>query len=198
MNKNKKKQRVAVLISGNGSNLQALITTCKNNDYPAEIALVISNIPNVKGLQRAIEADIPALTIPHSKYNNRADFESTLNDALTRYEIDIICLAGFMRILGKEFVQKWSGRILNIHPSILPKYKGLNTHERALNNGEKEAGCTVHHVVAELDAGPNIIQAIIPIYSNDTAQTLKLRVQTQEHIIYPIALNIIAQQLSAA
>lgn len=189
------KKRVAVLISGEGTNLQALIDAAADDDYPAAIALVISNRPHVPGLQRAIQADIPATVIPHDDYPDRAAFEAAVQTALETYAIDIVCLAGFMRVLSDDFVRPWQGRMLNIHPSLLPKYKGLHTHRRALEAGDSEAGCTVHFVTPELDSGPIILQAAVRIRPDDTEVTLKARVRRQEHTIYPQALYQVAMSL---
>lgn len=178
-----------MLISGSGSNLQSLIDAAKAEDYPAEIALVISNKANAFGLQRAQREGIATQLVDHRAYENRAKFETALHGALQGAGIEFVCLAGFMRVLGDDFVQKWQGRMINIHPSLLPKYRGLNTHARAIEAGEKEAGCTVHWVVPELDAGPIIAQAAVPIVAEDTVESLAKRVLQQEHQLYPQALK---------
>jgi phosphoribosylglycinamide formyltransferase-1 len=186
------RKKVAVLISGGGSNLQALIDACAAPDFPAQITLVISNQAEAFGLQRAEKAGIPTQVISHRDYASRADFEAALHHALVAAPIDIICLAGFMRVLEAEFVQKWAGKMLNIHPSLLPAYKGLHTHRRALEAGETEAGCTVHFVSPDLDSGDVILQARVPILAGDTEASLAARVLEQEHRIYPAALKQVA------
>ena len=158
-------------------------------DYPARPAIVISNVPNAGGLARAQELGIPTETVDHQEFDNRADFETELHSRLLAADADFVCLAGFMRVLTEGFVARWSGRMLNIHPSLLPKYPGLNTHARALAGGDKQAGCTVHWVTAGLDSGPIIDQARVEIHPDDTAQTLAARVLTQEHLLYPAALR---------
>lgn len=187
--------RTAVLISGKGSNLAALIEAAKTPGYPAEIALVISNKPEAAGLRVATEADIPTKIIPHADYSSRDDFDTAIQAALEAHRIQLVCLAGFMRVLTPEFVGRWPGRMLNIHPSLLPQYKGLNTHARAIEAGETEAGCTVHLVVPELDSGPILAQAQVPVLPGDTPDTLAARVQAQEHRIYPQALATVALSL---
>jgi phosphoribosylglycinamide formyltransferase-1 len=187
--------RTAVLISGGGSNLQALIDACATPDFPAEICLVISNKAEAYGLTRAENAGIPILVIPHQHYPDRTSFEQAIHAALEDVGTEIVCLAGFMRILGAEFVEKWTGRMLNIHPSLLPAYKGLHTHQRAIEAGEKIAGCTVHHVIPDLDAGEIILQAEVPVLEDDTAKTLAARVLVEEHRIYPAALKMLAESL---
>lgn len=194
------KAKVAVLISGNGSNLQALIDACEkpniedNSDYPAEIALVISNKPNAYGLVRAKNHNITTCVLSQNDYANREDFDAAIHQQLIAANIDIVCLAGFMRLLTPAFVAKWQGRMLNIHPSLLPDYKGLNTHARVLANGETKTGATVHHVVAEMDAGEIIIQQSVAIAADDDAQTLQQKVHILEYIIYPKALKKIVTQ----
>jgi len=176
--------RVVVLISGSGSNLQALI-----DDLPINIAAVISNKPDVFGLQRAQNANIPQHIINHREYSDRESFDQAVAQTIDQYNADLVVLAGFMRILTGDFVRHYQGRMINIHPSLLPKYQGLHTHQRALEAQDSCHGVTVHFVTEELDGGPNIIQAIVPIVDNDNADTLAKRVQAQEHIIYPMAVN---------
>lgn len=183
------KKRVAVLISGHGANLQALIDACAQANYPADITHVISNKADAYGITRAQRAGIPTTVIPHRDYPDRAAFEAALHDALSAAAPDIVCLAGFMRILEAGFVQKWQGKMINIHPSLLPKYKGLHTHRRAIEAGDAEAGCTVHWVVPEMDSGEIIGQKRVPILSDDTEDTLAERVKEQELILYPEALR---------
>lgn len=186
--------KVAVLISGRGSNLQALIDACKQPEFPAEIALVISNVPGAAGLDRAARAGIPTRTIDHRAFQGRGPFEDALDAALREAGAELVCLAGFLRILTAPFVERWRGRLINIHPSLLPKYPGLDTHARALAAGEKFAGCTVHYVVPEVDAGPVIVQASVPVRAGDTPDTLAARVLKVEHRCYPLALQLIAEE----
>lgn len=183
------KKRTAVLISGSGSNLQALLNAARAPDYPAEISLVISNKTDAYGLERAKKAGVKTELLPHANFTTRETYDAALHALLESNDIEVVCLAGFMRILTPSFVKKWRGRMLNIHPSLLPKFTGLHTHKRALEAGEKEHGCTVHFVTDELDAGPVILQARVPILSNDTQETLAARVLEQEHRIYPEALK---------
>lgn len=187
------KKRVAVLISGGGTNLQALINAAKDPSYPASLSLVISNQAAAGGLQRAEQAGIPTQIIAHIDFQDRASYDAELHQALLGAQIDLVCLAGFMRLLTADFVQKWEGRMINIHPSLLPSFKGLNTHQQALDAGVKLAGCTVHFVVPEMDAGPIIAQASVPVLDDDTERTLRARVLEQEHKLYPEALAALAQ-----
>ena len=184
--------KIAVLISGRGSNLQSLIDAQARGSLSAEISLVISNIPNATGLERAIRAGIPTKTISHRDFLDRRDFEGAINIALLEAHIELVCLAGFMRLLTDSFVNKWADRLVNIHPSLLPSFKGLNTHERALDAGVRFTGCTVHFVRSEMDDGPVILQAAVPILPDDDADSLAARVLEQEHIIYPLAVDMIA------
>lgn len=190
-----RRRPVAVLISGRGSNLQALIDDAAAPDCPYEIVLVISNRPGAYGLERAKQAGIAALTIDHKTHPDRETFDAALHDALIASGSDIVCLAGFMRILTPGFVSKWEGRMLNIHPSLLPKYKGVDTHARALAAGDETHGCSVHYVTAELDDGPVIAQAEIPVLDGDTPDTLAERVLEVEHRLYPQALRKAALDL---
>lgn len=183
------KSRIAVLISGSGSNLQAIIDACQNQQIAADIAMVISNRPNVKGLQRAEKAGIANTCIDHSEFASREAFDQALSDSLEAINPDLIVLAGFMRILTPEFVTNFHGKLMNIHPSLLPKYPGLNTHQRAIDDGESNAGVTVHFVTAELDGGPAIVQATIAIANNDDAASLAAKVLIEEHKIYPRAIS---------
>ncbi len=189
-----RKKRVAVLISGNGSNLQALIDAARETNYPAEIKLVIADQENAYGLTRAANAGIEGIAIKRDDFSTRSGFEEEINKRLLEKEIEIICLAGFMRVLSAEFVEKWRGRMINIHPSLLPKYKGLNTHQRALEAGEKEAGCSVHFVETEIDSGAIIMQKSVPILPEDTAESLAARVLSAEHQIYPQALKALCSR----
>lgn len=186
--------KLAVLISGRGSNLQSLIDACARDDFPARIAVVIANRPDAYGLVRAQAAGIPALVIDHKAYSGRADFEAALQAELARYDIDLVCLAGFMRVLGADFIAGWEGRLVNIHPSLLPDYKGLDTHARVLADGRTETGCSVHYVTADLDAGPVILQRRVPVMPGDTADGLAARVLMAEHEAYPAAVARIAAE----
>jgi phosphoribosylglycinamide formyltransferase-1 len=187
------KKRVAILISGRGSNMTALIEAAKAKDYPAEIALVVSNRPDAAGLDRARSCGIPTAVIDHTTFGgDRETFEQALDQELREQRIDLVCLAGFMRLLTPWFVNRWSGRMLNIHPSLLPQFKGLHTHRRALEAGVKRHGATVHFVVPEMDAGPIVIQDSVAVHENDTEETLAARVLELEHKIYPRALRAVA------
>jgi len=188
-----RKVRTAVLISGRGSNLAALIAACRDADFPAEIALVISNVDTAEGLAVAAAAHIPAQTISHKSYATREDFDAAIDAALNEAKIELICEAGFMRIHSDGFVRKWQGRMLNIHPSLLPAFKGIRVHQQAIDAGVRVSGCTVHFVVPELDSGPIIAQAAVPVYPDDTAATLEARVLTEEHKLYPAALKRVAE-----
>ena len=182
------KARVAVLISGGGSNLQALLDAAADPAYPAEIVLVVSNRAGAGGLQRAANAGVPTRVIDHKAYDDRAAFDAALDEALRAARPDAICLAGFMRVLTAGFVEGWKGRILNIHPSLLPLFKGLHVHRQALDAGVRVSGCTVHLVTPELDDGPIVGQAVVPVLPDDTEEQLADRVLTVEHELYPLAL----------
>lgn len=184
--------RVVVLISGSGSNLQALIDGQQSGALDIVIEAVISNRPNVLGLARAEQAGIATKTLDHKAFDSREAFDQQLARDIDEYQPDLIVLAGFMRILTPEFVRHYLGKMLNIHPSLLPKYQGLHTHRRAIDAGDSEHGVTVHFVTEELDGGPPVIQAIVPILEGDTEESLAKRVQTQEHIIYPKAVQYFA------
>jgi phosphoribosylglycinamide formyltransferase-1 len=181
--------RLAVLISGRGSNLQAFIEASAGGALSADIAVVISNNPAAAGLQLAAGAGIPSRSIDHRAFSSREAFDAALAVEVDHWDVDLVILAGFMRILTPVFIQPFSGRLLNVHPSLLPRYPGLNTHQRALDAGDREAGVTVHFVTLELDGGPPIIQARVPILPGDTAQSLADRVVVQEHRIYPLAAH---------
>jgi len=190
------RQRTAILISGRGTNMAALIAAARNPSYPAEIALVISNIPSAKGLEIAEAAGIKTLIISHKEYSIKSMFEKRILQALNEAKIELVCLAGFMRVLSASFISHFEGRILNIHPSLLPAYRGLDTHKRALADGVKEHGCTVHFVVPELDAGPIIAQVKVPVLESDTEETLSARVLAAEINLYPDALAKVAEKLA--
>lgn len=187
--------RTAVLISGNGSNLQALIDASRAENYPAEIVLVISNVANVRGLLRASKTEIPSVVVPHGGYATREAYDNAVDAVLAQYKVELVCLAGFMRILSEAFVRQWEGRMINIHPSLLPNYKGLNTHARVLAAGEKEHGASVHWVTAELDSGAIILQKSIPVFAGESEESLTRRVHAVEHEIYPQALATVARGL---
>ena len=186
--------RLVVLISGNGSNLQAIIDNIANKNLPAQIVAVISNKADAYGLERAKKASIKHHVLSYNDFTDREHYDLALKNLIDEYQPDLIILAGFMRILSDEFVQYYSQKMMNIHPSLLPKYKGLNTHQRALDAGEKEHGCSVHFVTTELDDGPVILQATVSIEDNDTAETLATRVHQQEHRIYPEAIRLFAEK----
>jgi len=188
------KKRVAILISGRGSNMTALIEAAKADDYPAEITLVVSNRPDAPGLTRARTAGIATAVVDHTPFGeNREAFERALDGELRAQRIDLVCLAGFMRLLTPWFVARWSGRMLNIHPSLLPEFKGLHTHRRALEAGAQRHGATVHFVVPEVDAGPIVAQDSVAVREGDTEETLAERVLEVEHRIYPRALRAVAE-----
>jgi phosphoribosylglycinamide formyltransferase-1 len=188
------KKRVAVLISGRGSNMTALIEAAQAKDYPAEIVLVVSNRPDAAGLARAREAGVATAVVDHQPFGkDREAFERALDDELRKNGVEIVCLAGFMRLLTAWFIGRWRGRILNIHPALLPEFKGLDTHRRALEAGVKRHGATVHFVVEETDAGPVISQQSVPVLQGDTEATLAARVLEIEHRIYPEALRLVAE-----
>lgn len=187
------KPRVAVLISGRGSNMMSLLEAASVPGYPVEIAAVISNRPDAHGLARAQAANIPTRTVDHKAYADRTSFDAALDAVLEDEQVDFVCLAGFMRLLTAEFTRKWYGRMINIHPALLPSFKGLHTHERALEEGVRIHGCTVHFVTPEMDVGPIIMQAAVPVLDGDTPETLGARVLAQEHIIYPAALRLVTE-----
>ncbi len=188
------KKRVAVLISGRGSNMAALIEAAQASDYPAEIVLVVSNRPDASGLARARLAGVETAVVDHTAFGeDREAFERALDAKLQAHHVDLVCLAGFMRLLTPRFVTRWSGRMLNIHPALLPQFKGLNTHRRALAAGVMRHGATVHFVVPEMDSGPIIAQDSVPVVEGDTEATLAARVLEIEHRIYPEALRLVAE-----
>ena len=187
-----KRVRTAVLISGRGSNLAALLTAAQAQTYPAEIALVMSNRPGAPGLEHAVRQKVPCAVVDHTRFDATADFEAELTAVLIEAGIELVCLAGFMRLLSPEFVTLWRDRLLNIHPSLLPAFRGLNTHERALAAGVRIHGATVHFVRAETDAGPIVAQGAVPVLPGDTAESLSARVLAVEHRLYPMALARVA------
>jgi phosphoribosylglycinamide formyltransferase-1 len=188
------RKRVAVFISGRGSNMAALIEAAKDKSYPAEIVLVVSNRPDAGGLLVARAAGIATEAVDHTNFGkDRAGFEHAVQATLERHRIDLVCLAGFMRLLTADFVKKWQWRILNIHPALLPAFKGLDTHKRALEAGAKRHGATVHFVVPEMDSGPIIAQGAVAVHPGDSEEALAARVLKTEHRIYPLALKLVAE-----
>ena len=187
------KTKIGVLISGRGSNLQALIDACQSGALSAEISLVISNRPSAYGIERAKAAGVPVSIIDHKDFETRDNFDDAVKDALELANVEFVCLAGFMRILTPEFVSHWRGRMLNIHPSLLPSFKGLNVHERMLEAGVKIAGCTVHFVSPDLDDGPIIGQIAVPVLPHDTSESLASRILLEEHKLYPRCLRILIE-----
>jgi phosphoribosylglycinamide formyltransferase-1 len=187
------RRRVGILISGRGSNMAALIEAAQAPDYPAEIVIVISNEPDAAGLAFATSHGIPTVVVNHRNYSSRETFAEAIEAETFTAGVEIVCLAGFMRLLATPFVERWRGRMLNVHPSLLPAYKGLNTHARALAEGAKMHGCTVHFVAPELDSGPVILQAEVPVLPGDDERSLAARVLKEEHRIYPEALRLVAE-----
>jgi len=185
--------RIGVLISGRGSNLKALIEACEEPGFRGRIALVISNRPGAGGLAVAEAAGIPTLVIDHKEFSTRETFDAELDRALVNAGVELVCNAGFMRILTDGFVEKWRDRQLNIHPSLLPAFKGLHVHQRALDAGVKITGCTVHFVRPEMDEGPIVAQAAVPVLPGDTAETLSQRILEAEHKLYPLALKLVVE-----
>jgi phosphoribosylglycinamide formyltransferase 1 len=189
------KKRVAVLISGRGSNMECLIAACADPDFPATIIGVVSNKAEAHGLVTAAAHGIPAFAVPHKDYETRDGHDAAMHRTLLSLAPDIIACAGYMRIMTPAFVNKWQGKMINIHPSLLPKFKGIHTHERALEAGAKTHGCTVHYVTAGLDEGPNIAQSVVAVLENDTPDTLQARVLVEEHKLYPKALKMVCETL---
>ncbi len=190
------RKRVAILISGRGSNMRSLIEAAEDADFPAEIALVLSNRPDAGGLKVAEDAGIATAVVDHKAYpKDRPGFDAAVHAKLTEAGVDLVCLAGFMRLLTPGFVEAWHDRMINIHPSLLPLFPGLHTHQRAIEAGMRLAGCTVHYVRPEMDSGPIIAQAAVPIAFDDTPESLAARILTVEHEIYPLALALVAAGL---
>lgn len=187
------KIRLVVLISGRGSNLQAILDQASSGELPVEVAAVISNRPGVHGLERARQAGVPALELDHKLFADRPEFEAALIDLIDHYRPDLVILAGFMRVLTPGFTEHYQGRIFNIHPSLLPKFRGLHTHERAIAAGETVHGASIHFVTAELDGGPVIVQARVPVLPDDDPDTLAARVLEREHRLYPQAIRWFAE-----
>ncbi len=186
------KKRVGILISGRGSNMMSLIAAARDPDFPAEIACVLSNRPEAEGLFKAAGAGLPTRAIDHKRFRERSEFETELDAALHAFKVDLVACAGFLRLMTPAFVERWRNRMLNIHPSLLPAFPGLYTHARALAAGVKVTGCTVHVVRAEMDSGPIVAQAAVPVLDGDTAESLAARVLEAEHKLYPHALELFA------
>ena len=189
----KPKKRVAILISGRGSNMMALIEAAKAVDYPAEIVGVFSNKVDAPGLDFARANGVPTVAVSHKDFASREAFDAVIDETLAGWRADYVCLAGFMRIFSQGFAQKWAGRMLNIHPSLLPLHKGLKPQQQALDAGDTESGCTVHWVIPDLDDGPTILQARVPVEPDDTADTLAARILVEEHKAYPQALAMVVR-----
>lgn len=185
--------RLGVLVSGRGSNLQALIDACADPAFPAGIALVVSNVAGAYAVERAQQAGIATAVLPHREYENRAAFDAAVQERLAAAGVQLVCLAGFMRLLTPGFVDAWRDRMVNIHPSLLPSFKGLHPQQQALDAGVKVSGCTVHYVRNEMDSGPIIVQGVVPVAPGDTAETLADRILTAEHAAYPLAVRLIAE-----
>ena len=188
-----KKTKIAILISGRGSNMEVLVKACAKKSFPAEVVLVLSNRPKAGGLKFAKSKGICTSVIDHTAFEDRDSFEHALHEALKQADVSLICLAGFMRVLNAGFVNQWRARILNIHPSLLPSFKGLHTHQRVLEAGVRFTGCTVHFVRPEMDSGPIISQAVVPIEARDTPETIAAKVLKLEHRIYPEAVRLVAE-----
>ena len=188
-----RKLKLGVMISGSGTNLQALIDACAKDNFPAEVSVVISNRPSAQGLERAQKAGIDAVCVDHTEFENRADFETAIHECLKEHDVELVCLAGFMRILNADFVNRWKDRMINIHPSLLPSYKGLHTHARAIEDGVRFGGCTIHFVRPEMDDGPIIMQAAVPISDGETEDSLAEKILRYEHQMYPAAVRLIAE-----
>lgn len=188
------RKKLAVLISGRGSNMEAILNATRFKDYPAKICIVISDNPEAKGLETAIKSGIEARSFKRNDYQDKASHERAIMEAINASGADLICLAGYMRILSSDFTDTYDGRLINIHPSLLPKFKGLNTHQRAIAAGEKEHGCTVHYVNSQMDGGKIISQAVIPVLEDDTADTLASRVLIEEHKLYQEVIRNLAKQ----
>ncbi len=187
------KLKIAVLVSGGGTNLQSLIDHCRDPNSPVEITLVLCNVPGAFALERAKKADIPTVVVNHKDFDGREPFESAMHAELERSGAELVCLAGFMRLLTDGFVDKWHDRLINIHPSLLPAFRGLHVQQKAINYGARFSGCTVHFVRPAMDDGPIIVQAVVPIYGNDDEGSLAARILAEEHKIYPLAVRLIAE-----
>jgi len=188
------RRRTAILISGRGSNMTALIEAAESPNFPAEISLVLSSRPDAAGIARAVAAGVAAEPLDYAAFAGKTEFEAAISARLEQHGIDLVCLAGFMRLLSDEFVETWRDRLINIHPSLLPAFAGLNTHARALDAGVKIHGCTVHYVRAAMDSGPIVAQAAVPVLPGDTPGLLAARVLAAEHHLFPFALSLVASQ----
>ena len=185
--------QIGILISGRGTNLQALIDACRAPEFPARIALVLSNNAEAPGLARATDANIPTRVVDHRDFADRDVYDEAVGAALEEAGVELVCLAGFMRLLSESFVNRWRDRVINVHPSLLPAFKGLNVHERVLAAGVRFSGCTVHFVRPEMDDGPVIVQSVVPVAPDDTPKTLAARVLVTEHRCYPLTVRLIAE-----
>ncbi|MEC9313477.1 MAG: phosphoribosylglycinamide formyltransferase [Pseudomonadota bacterium] len=194
MTESRSKARLVILISGRGSNMRSIVEAANQGQLDVDIAAVISNRPDAAGLEYAQQAGIDAQVIDHKLYDSRESFDAAMAEVIDSYQPDFVILAGFMRILTADFVEHFAGRLINIHPSLLPKFKGLHTHQRAIEAGETEHGASVHFVTAELDDGPVILQAKVPVLADDDADTLAARVLEQEHLLYPAAIQKLVSQ----
>lgn len=194
MTESRSKARLVILISGRGSNMRSIVEAANQGQLDVDIAVVISNRPDAAGLEYAQQAGIDARVIDHKLYDSRESFDAAMAEVIDSYQPDFVILAGFMRILTADFVEHFAGRLINIHPSLLPKFKGLHTHQRAIESGETEHGASVHFVTAELDEGPVILQAKVPVLADDDADTLAARVLEQEHLLYPAAIQKLVSQ----
>ncbi len=184
--------KLGVLVSGSGSNLQALLDACAQPGFPAEVAVVVSNIPTAFALERARKAGVPAVVLEHKSFGSRADFEKALVEKLVEAGVEWVCLAGFMRLLGADFLGRFTGKVLNIHPSLLPAFPGLHAQRQALEHGVKVAGCTVHYVDPGMDTGPIIAQAVVPVLPGDDEAALSARILEEEHRLYPLVVKLVA------
>ena len=186
------RKKTAILISGRGSNMVALMEASASDEFPAQIVLVLSNVPDAPGLAKAAAAGIQTKAIDHKAFDDRPQFEAAVQAELDAAGVELVCLAGFMRLLTDEFVTTWHNRMINIHPSLLPSYKGLDTHRRVIRDGVRMTGCTVHYVRSQMDQGPIIAQAAVPVHADDTDERLAARVLEAEHALYPMALELVA------
>lgn len=191
--KTMKKLKTAILISGSGTNLQALINACADHNFPAQIVLVLSNKADAYGLKRAEKAGLKTVVINHKDYKSREEFDEAMDKAIVESGAEFVCMAGFMRILSSWFTKKWQGQLINIHPSLLPSFKGMHAQQQALEAGVKIAGCTVHFVTEEMDAGPIIAQAAVEVEESDTVDSLTAKILAKEHLIYPESLRLVAE-----
>jgi phosphoribosylglycinamide formyltransferase 1 len=187
------RMKIAILVSGRGSNMQAILDAAAKKDYPAEVAVVISNIKDAPALDRAHAAGVKTVTVPHSDFADRESFDRRVTEEIKAAGCELVVLAGFMRLLSEEFCETWRDRLINIHPSLLPSFKGLDVHERMIASGVRFGGCTVHYVRFEMDTGPIIAQAAVPVHPGDDSDKLAARILEQEHIIYPLAVKWIAE-----